>query len=272
MGLCRKDTGEWGRNPLPAPGWEDGGTGVPSPPMEAPDFDWIHLAETDSTNRWAADWLRREGGRSGRPAVILADRQGAGRGQFGRPWWSAAGRDLTMTFAHPAPALRADTTPAHWSMVWAMSVREALAPFSAAELQIKWPNDLLAATPAGDWAKLGGILVENHWQGGKLAGVLIGVGVNLAQPPAGADFRAVGLEELRTDPAGLSPEEVGRQVAAGLACTFRAMPPPEQIVQQYLMSLHGFGEIGVYTRQGERHRGVIRGFSTGGEAQFDWLD
>ena len=177
-----------------------------------------------------------------------------------------------MTFAHPAPTLRADTTPAHWSMVWAMSVREALAPFSAAELRIKWPNDLLAATPAGDWAKLGGILVENHWQGGRLAGVIIGVGVNLAPPPAGVDFRAVGLEELRTDPAGVSPAEVGAVVGRGLACTFRSMLAPEQIVQQYLKSLHGLGEIGVYTRQGERHRGVLRGFTAGGDAQFDWLD
>lgn len=240
--------------------------------MEAPDWDWIHLDETDSTNRWGAEWLRGPGGKAGRPAVILAATQTAGRGQFGRAWVAVPGRDLAMTFAHPAPKLREGLTPAHWSMVWAGAVREALAPFTSARLRIKWPNDLLAELPDGTWAKLGGILVENHWQGGRLAGVLIGVGLNLAARPPGEAFRAVGLETLRGSAAGLSPQEVGAAVGRGLAYTFHRMPPREDLLTDYLRHLHGLGQPGTYTRNGAPQRGILLGFTPEGDAQFDWLD
>lgn len=240
--------------------------------MESRDWDWIHLSETDSTNRWGAEWLRGAGGRAGRAAVILADRQTAGRGQFGRAWVAVAGRDLMMTFARPAPGLPEGLTPAHWNMVWAGAVREALAPLSPAELRIKWPNDLLAGLPDGTWAKLGGILVENHWQGAKLAGVLVGVGINLAARPPDEPFRAVGLETLRPPSAPLRPREVAEIVGRGLAYTFHHMPPREDILAGYLRHLHGLGTPGTYTRNGAPQRGILLGFTPDGDAQFDWLD
>jgi BirA family biotin operon repressor/biotin-[acetyl-CoA-carboxylase] ligase len=95
--------------------------------------------------------------------AIVAERQTAGRGRFGRAWVSPAG-GLYATFileAIPIPAVRAG-----------LAVVDALKRLGLSAT-LKWPNDVLV-----DGKKLAGILVETA--GGCL---LIGVGVNLAEIP-----------------------------------------------------------------------------------------
>jgi BirA family biotin operon repressor/biotin-[acetyl-CoA-carboxylase] ligase len=60
---------------------------------------------------------------------------------------------------------------------------------------VKWPNDLLLAG-----RKLGGILCEGSWDGGRLEFVVVGIGLNLLQAeadfPEGIRDRAISLRAV----------------------------------------------------------------------------
>jgi BirA family biotin operon repressor/biotin-[acetyl-CoA-carboxylase] ligase len=104
------------------------------------------------------------------PVLLAAEEQTAGRGQRGRRWHSAAGRDVTFSLArrvlravHELPAL---------SLVAGVASATALRALGVSAASLKWPNDLLV-----DGAKLGGILVETRADNGATHAVF-GVGIN----------------------------------------------------------------------------------------------
>ena len=109
------------------------------------------------------------------PAAVLADAQSAGRGRGGRSWQSPPGAAVYLTLVWPSA--RPLATQSGLSLVVGLAVRACLAQWQVAA-QLKWPNDVWV-----DGKKLGGILVEGlpHGAGSTL---LIGVGLNLALPPA----------------------------------------------------------------------------------------
>ncbi|MDT8343633.1 MAG: biotin--[acetyl-CoA-carboxylase] ligase [Thermohalobaculum sp.] len=160
------------------------GAGLESGPEAAwPDgVGRLVLDETDSTN---AEAHRRAAGTPG-PLWIAARRQTAGRGRSGREWASPEG-NLAATLL-----LRRDDPPAaraRLSFHAALAVADlvtALAP--AAEVALKWPNDVLLGG-----AKVSGILLESL--GGRGANLAIGIGVNLAHfpPPEATRWPATSI-------------------------------------------------------------------------------
>jgi BirA family transcriptional regulator, biotin operon repressor / biotin---[acetyl-CoA-carboxylase] ligase len=127
----------------------------------------------------------------GRPVVLAADVQTAGRGRRGRRWHSPAGCgalfSLGLALRRPARELGG------LSIVAGVAAVRALRALGAVDAALKWPNDLLVGG-----AKLGGILVETRAQGaGSLA--VVGIGVNHRRVPGlGARLRrgVAALEEL----------------------------------------------------------------------------
>ena len=110
------------------------------------------------------------------PTVLVAERQTAGRGRMGKVWQSQqqAGASLTFSIGLPwqSPHLSG------LSLVVGYSIAQALDPLQHMGLQLKWPNDI--------WVnrhKLGGILIELCSQG-QHKYVVIGIGINIMQPPA----------------------------------------------------------------------------------------
>ena len=155
------------------------------------------LPRVGSTN---AEALRLAPTLSG-PAWIMAREQTAGRGRRGRDWVDPPG-NFAATLA-----LRPQGTPADaslYSFVAALALHEALGAVCgpAARLAIKWPNDVLL-----NGGKVAGILLESAGQGGQLAALAIGIGVNLAAAP---DLG--GLEPGATPPVSVLGE-TGHQVA-----------------------------------------------------------
>lgn len=131
------------------------------------------LDSVDSTNAHAA---RIAEGLAG-PCWILAGEQTGGRGRRGRPWASPRGN------FHATLALRPGGTPAMAalrSFVAALALRQALAAVtgSAAPFALKWPNDVLC-----NGGKVAGILLESAGEGGRVAHLAIGIGVNLIAAP-----------------------------------------------------------------------------------------
>ena len=107
--------------------------------------------------------------------LLAAETQSAGRGQRGRRWHSAPGRDLTFSLArHMAqPARELAALPLVAGVAAASALRALGVPAA-----LKWPNDLVVAG-----AKLGGILVETRAEG-RGTRVVIGIGINGAHRPA----------------------------------------------------------------------------------------
>lgn len=102
---------------------------------------------------------------------LRAGRQTTGRGRQGREWRSAAGNFTGSTLVRLRPT---DPVAASLALVAAIALHETVAAFdSAADLRLKWPNDLLLGN-----AKLAGILLERIDDA-----VVVGIGVNLAHHP-----------------------------------------------------------------------------------------
>ncbi len=128
-------------------------------------FDVDVLDECASTN----SLLLARTDRAPSGAVLVAERQTAGRGRMGRTWLSAPGDSLTFSLLWRLPA---GVTPAGLSLVVGVAVADALRAMDVPDIALKWPNDVLR-----DGKKLGGVLIE-------LAGsaAVIGIGLNLCLP------------------------------------------------------------------------------------------
>lgn len=155
---------------------------------------WV--AETASTNSDVA-----AAAAAGEPEglVIAADHQTAGRGRLGRTWTAPPGSALLCSFLLRPPAERVHLA------VTAVGCAGAAACLRVAGVEpgLKWPNDLVievggggrapdlnAGEPTetgGSWRKLAGILAEAVSDGGLVAGVVVGLGLNVIRPP---DFPA----------------------------------------------------------------------------------
>ena len=143
---------------------------------QAPRFHLDLLDACASTNT-----LLLERARGGAPSgsVIACELQSAGRGRRGNSWQSGLGGSLTFSllwrFAQSAAGLSG------LSLAAGVAAARALASSGVADVQLKWPNDLLHAG-----RKLGGILIEVHSDGPDAAAAVIGIGLNVRLP---ADLR-----------------------------------------------------------------------------------
>jgi BirA family biotin operon repressor/biotin-[acetyl-CoA-carboxylase] ligase len=124
--------------------------------------------------------------------VVVADAQSAGRGRRDRRWFSPAGRSLSMSAA-VRPRLGARDA---WQLAFGTALATAEACESLVETWLKWPNDVVASSDA----KVGGILIETIVDGERLAGAVIGIGLNLdwrrADMPAEIRDVATSLADL----------------------------------------------------------------------------
>ena len=141
--------------------------------------------------------LLLERARGGAPAgsVIACELQSAGRGRRGNSWQSGLGGGLTFSllsrFGQGAAGLSG------LSLAAGVAVARALASAGAAEVQLKWPNDLLHTG-----RKLGGILIELHGDTPGSTAAVIGIGLNLRLHPSLRD----GIDQAVTDLASISKQ------------------------------------------------------------------
>lgn len=107
--------------------------------------------------------------------VVLAERQTAGRGRFGRAWSSPPGLGLWFSSILRPPILVVGAPVL--TQVAAVAIAEALEAV-AGRLPggIKWPNDVLLAG-----RKVAGILTDLAARGAGAPVVILGVGVNVNQ-------------------------------------------------------------------------------------------
>lgn len=132
------------------------------------EWEIIHIAETDSTNRW----LRERGGEG--DMVVVADYQTAGKGQGTNSWESERGKNLLFSVLYHPQRIPANRQ-FHISMAVSLAIADALGEHIG-DVSIKWPNDIYWRN-----AKICGILIENRLLGQTIRDSIIGVGVNVNQ-------------------------------------------------------------------------------------------
>lgn len=147
----------------------------------------------DSTN---SELLRRPPPTHG-AAVLLAERQTAGRGRRGRNWASPLAANIYLSVSRMFSGGLARLPGL--SLVAGVATAEALRSSGFDRVRLKWPNDLVVEQ-GGGLRKLGGLLVEG---GGENAGpvrAVLGVGLNVRMP----DGLSVHIDQPHIDMATLA--------------------------------------------------------------------
>jgi len=140
----------------------------------------LHLYETAlSTNQTVWELLAQ-----GAPAgtTVLALRQTAGRGQWGRQWSSLPGGLYLSTALAPDLPVK---NSAQLTLCTAWGIAKALRDIPGRlsgvagqiPVQVKWPNDLVLLE-----RKLGGILTETRVRQETITEAVVGVGINWTNP------------------------------------------------------------------------------------------
>lgn len=148
----------------------------------------LHFEELDSTNTY----LKTHCAQLPDKTVVTAKRQTAGRGRYDRKWISQSGGLYFSVLLKPQ---KTDFLP-NLTQLMALCVCRA-AENCGVKAVLKWPNDVLA-----DGKKLCGILSEAVMFGGQIAGVALGVGVNVEQ----TDLRHVGQPAVSLRGLGVRTE------------------------------------------------------------------
>lgn len=130
---------------------------------------------TASTNDDART-LAEQGAREG--TVVVAARQQAGRGRFGRVWSSPEGGAYVSVVLRPAVAPADAGTLA---LVVALGIAEGLEALGV-PARLKWPNDV--KSPDG---KLAGVLLEMSAEADAVRWIVAGFGLNVARPAQAGD-------------------------------------------------------------------------------------
>lgn len=127
-----------------------------------------HLSLVDSTNDWAKRNLNLLDPSD--ITLVTADAQSAGRGRFGRQWYSPQHQNIYATFVFFLDETTLDQ--AKLVQILAQVTQKILAE-NGVKATIKWPNDLLIGQK-----KVAGILLETAHCKDKMV-VIMGIGLNV---------------------------------------------------------------------------------------------
>jgi BirA family transcriptional regulator, biotin operon repressor / biotin---[acetyl-CoA-carboxylase] ligase len=171
------------------------------------------MTEAPSTNALVAE-RARAGEQPG--LVVVVEHQTAGRGRLDRAWQVPPRAALTfsMLVDPQIPASSWPLLPLFTGYVVETSIADRVP-----HVTLKWPNDVLAATPDGWGRKLTGILVERvETPTGPMA--VVGIGINVSQ----------GRDELPREDATSLRLEVEAEIAAEQDEERSADDPQETVV------------------------------------------
>ncbi|MGA2073258.1 MAG: biotin--[acetyl-CoA-carboxylase] ligase [Terriglobia bacterium] len=136
----------------------------------------VHHFRIDSTNT-AAMVLAQEGAAHG--TVVVAEEQTAGRGRFGREWYSEKSSGIYLSVILRPPF--SPTAAPILTLMAGVAAQQAVSALTGLGVDIRWPNDLLV-----NGKKVAGILTEMKAELGRLHAVVLGIGINVnhSQMPA----------------------------------------------------------------------------------------
>src|SRR5215469_3485308 len=141
----------------------------------------VHYFRLDSTNAVALR-MASAGARHG--TVVVAEEQTAGRGRFGRTWYSEKSTGIYVSVIL-RPPLAPSAAPA-LTLMAGVAAQAAVERATGLVADIRWPNDLLL-----NGKKLCGILTEMNAEVDRLHAVVIGIGVNVNHREIPDELRSI---------------------------------------------------------------------------------
>jgi len=194
----------------------------------------IFLPKCHSTNDIAADLCSK--GIIPPGAVVITDQQNAGRGQRGKTWESASGKNLTFSLVLKPDFLKADES-FYLNIAVSLALTDILREMSDS-FSIKWPNDLYYRDK-----KVGGILIENNIFAGGITSSVIGIGLNVNQVLFSGLPDAISLRQIFSRSFNL--DEIFQQVLQSLENRWLTLSQfqLEALKYGYLERLYGYRQI-----------------------------
>ena len=157
----------------------------------------------ESTSQRAGE-LAREGAPEG--SLVVAAQQAAGRGRLGKKWSSPSGGLYLTVILRPDQAMlrRLPVT-----LLGGLAVAEAIDATTELHAELKWPNDVYLGN-----RKVAGVLGElSRDPSSKDSVLLLGIGVNVAEPADGFDAEiAETAASLASGDETATPEAVLAEV------------------------------------------------------------
>ncbi|MCD7740140.1 MAG: biotin--[acetyl-CoA-carboxylase] ligase, partial [Candidatus Gastranaerophilales bacterium] len=136
-------------------------------------YSIITLEEVSSTNSYAMEHIRFLDDKT----VIFTMHQSDGRGRYDRKWVSDESENLYMSIVIKPENV--DNYPvANLTQYLSIAVCNFLEKEFNLIPKIKWPNDILI-----DGYKISGILAESYIEKNKIAGIILGLGLNVNLHP-----------------------------------------------------------------------------------------
>lgn len=233
-----------------------------TPGCRQPGLRIIHPFETPSTNNYATDLITAGNAEEG--CLILTYRQTNGRGHGKNRWETEEGKNLTFSLILEPRFLKAAD-----QFILSKVISLALAgfldekvkkqPFNASssgitspkpenQIEIKWPNDILAGN-----RKIAGILIENRIMGSFLQWSVAGIGLNINQSSFPEYLSQATSLRLVTD-CCYDLRECLEELTKHIFCRYEELREGNhrKIHEQYLERL--FGKEYFYTyRMGSSH-------------------
>lgn len=228
-----------------------------------PDSPWRidDFPELDTTMREARR-LAEEGAAEYR--VVIAERQTAGIGRLGRPWYGPAGSGLWMALLfrpHMAP-----TEAQQLTLCNAVAIAETLTALGF-PVGIKWPNDILSLHPDYPHRKLCGIRTEMRADSDRVEWLISGIGVNINMtefPPELQDI-ACSLRMLQQG-RPLRRSQLAAALLQQIEQTYRQLSNSgfAELRQRWLAHAVGIGEqVSIHAPNG-MERGIATGMDEAG--------
>ncbi len=197
----------------------------------------------------------------------MADFQTAGRGQIGSSWQSEPEKNLLCSFLLYPHILQPDDQFL-LAQITSLALVDALRPICPS-LSIKWPNDLYL-----EERKIGGILIQNQWQGSSLKSSVIGIGLNVNQ-------QSFPIQDLHPHSLRLytgqehSVMELFQHISQALDIRYTQLRSgqAEQIRKEYHQNLYALGQIYIFEDlvRSKDFTGIIQGVNQNGALRVEDL-
>ncbi len=224
----------------------------------------IKVDAIDSTNTFLKALYKAEQFRV--PVCVVAKKQFVGKGQMGTRWSSNSGENLTFSVFIPIQEVTLQDQ-FFISMAVSYAVHTALHSYQIPGLMIKWPNDIMS-----DKQKICGILIENIITDGRLAGVVIGIGINCNQMEFRDLPRAASLQQILGRHVVM--DELLSLVLDALLDQFSKLNPAYyetlKIAYEYVLFRNDKPST-FKNKEGALFAGIIKGVSVSGKLQV-WLE
>lgn len=222
----------------------------------------LSLEETSSTNTYVREHFDTLPDGS----LVTARFQTAGRGRLGRKWVAPPGVNFCGTFC-----FKNISNGFHAGMIAGVSLLktvEHLIPDGS--FYLKWPNDLYYGK-----AKLAGLLGEGVVRNGKIAGVAMGIGLNVNMSDddlSTVGQKAVSLKSIAKQE--FNPDFIAKLLAKYVnACYIIYSNSVDEIFAEWRSGNKLIGrELAVTDANGKRFEGLFKDVTSEGEMVLEYTD